>query len=58
MRKQDRMKSGQQQSDQLRPSSESDQQTEPKPTEEIRGSASEESKKPERLSGRKLPLPD
>jgi hypothetical protein len=52
------MKSGQQQIDQSRQSSGSDQQSDQKSTEQMRGSASEESKKPERLSGRKLPLPD
>jgi hypothetical protein len=51
------MKIGQQQTDQSRPSSDSDQQTDQKPTEQMRGSASEELKKPERLRG-KLPLPD
>jgi hypothetical protein len=51
------MKSGQQQTDQSRQSSDSDQQTERKPSEEMRGSASDESKKPERQRG-KLPLPD
>ena len=57
MRKQDRMKGGRQQTDQSQQSSESDQQTDRRPTEELRGSASEELKKPERLRG-KLPLPD
>ena len=58
MRKQDRMKGGQQQTDQSQQSSESDQQTERMPTEQMRGSASEDSKKPERQRGGKLPLPD
>ena len=58
MRKQDRMKGGRQQTDQSQQSSESDQQTDRRPTEELRGSASEELKKPERPRGSKLPLPD
>ena len=58
MRKEDRIKGGQQRTDQSRQSSESDQQTERMPKEQLRGSASEESKKPERQRGGKLPLPD
>ena len=55
MRKQDRMKGGQQQTDQSRQSSESDQQTDECPREEMRGSASEESKKPGTAARQKAP---
>ena len=56
MRKQDRMTGGERQTDQPR-QSESEQQFERRPTEQMKGSASEEPRKPERRSG-KLPLPD